>query len=1779
MSSERKSINAIPVPNLSWGLTEKEARRQKNKVRQAARRKERRKEVMREKTALYIEKWKKSSSKFESHGAKEMRKKGYDWLADKWQSICTSQSKDEGYERVFQYGENIILLFLALKDARSLTQVASILAMYVKMHLKEESLVKKMLDYIMDIFKPDGTEGEQSLWQSESGEEGWMSYIFSGWKLLRAGPLFSKVSALLSTLLAMGLMSDTKELKYSSWGMDLFRVSASKGHKTAVDLIEAILGTMKFFVERGYKCFETGSISPLFFDDDAPLQFYKDYTDFTSKFECVRLGNYDQSPWKDDNHFDLELKKITERCELIMKDASKHDRTLVARHLETLKKLRTSFELTRQSGGLRMAPYAFLIYGNSDVGKSTIANNLIVFALRQYARIEGREDEEIDANCICTLNELDQYDSDYKSHTQAVLLDDMANARMDTTGISIAPKVINFINNIPRTAVMADVESKGKIQIRPKVVCGTTNNWADWAYDASVEPLSLLRRFRLHITARVRKDYLVGETAIDGAKLKRDAEKGIYAPDAWEFDVDQARGVTQGAPGAKGVAQRVVYSPVLFKDFKGEVKEAKGIRLGELFLLVKQDMEKFISIQKSVAYSSKQIFKQGLCPCGMHPLYCSVCKNVFEEELDKTFAEAEKRFDERSEEIESHSGFESQSGYVLEQGCDPEPDIFFSWEHWMGKYPLNYFWCAIGFYLAATGKKLRPVYKIPPFWMILLLMCMVQGRLWYLPYYFWVLYLGPAYQAHNHMCFWQSVIPRVRYFYTKIKRDIEIAGTQRAFAELNYTIQQTILPPDMNPVIWESQSGVKETFDELYDEYLRGEGAWKWENWIPDASLKDLKIQYTMTYLKTRKWVKPFLQYSLLFVVASLVLYPLHFTSILGTYIVGTAAAIRQRKEYVIAQLMKSRELLPKICKTVREGIAEHGKKLFFFATALLAIYALYKSMSSLQMMSQGNDVSVHMEETNVWLAPKVEELPKAAKKDVSADQLFSASSKQQVWIKSDGHFYDGLFVDSGLLVIPGHEVPKKTVTMSIRRDGPGTMSGLNFDCKIAPEDCVSIDGADAVLVYCPRAGDRKDLFSFFPDKVTKSKVLTRMFYRNEDGTLMQDKTRVVRYGHVKTDQAEFDGPFVQYTKETFKGMCMASHIYESDSRSYFVGFHAAGQKSNMKIGALTCITSGALRRAREQLESRPTVLIPKSMGNMQTEQYDIDFTPREEIEAKSPTRFQEEGHISHFGTMPRGKVRPRSAVIISPASETVEAVTGVARQHGKPANCRKFGDDGESVPAWDPYQKFLSKAGNAYQEFDAETLEWAMLDYCKNIDDICKSPSGKQLLDKVRILSEVETVSGVDGMRFVDKMKAGTSMGWPLNKPKRDFMIELEVDDEKNVGGNTCPMTMDDDTLAIAKHARLRWLEGTRSYDCFKSCTKDEPTSLTKTKVRVFQAGPVPLGFNVRMYFLTMCHFLSMASLKSECAVGINSQGRGWHELNEFMIKFGEDRIVAGDFSAYDQHMSARMTLCAFKVFEHIAKKAGYSDEDICIMRGCATEICFPVMSLDGELIQLYGSNPSGQPLTVYLNSIVNSLYHRCVFKKIYPGFQGRFSDVVALMTYGDDCKMSVHRDYPLFNHTNIQAKFAEYGIKYTMAEKEADSVPYINHMDADFLKRKSRWQNDWCYRKSDGKLQKGLWLAMLDEKSIFKSLHCNLKSKEQSPTEVAVQCIEGAMREWWFYGEEVFNNRHEQMKEVVKRLGWENFMSPGFDDTYHQRRERWFEENEVFYADDEIVEVQESE
>jgi hypothetical protein len=1693
-------------------------------------------------------------AQFESQaGFSKLVDNGMDRLAIAWRNACM-QTSEQGFDKVLNYGENVILYLLSLKDCKTYSQFLAITTMYVKLHCADQALVAKIVDmisledfnflsgnetndifteckipqemkalpappllsfdefrkkfeneygnnpsyyniYLLKAFQIFGASASYAIkegavqmidfirWLQDQGSLVDIALISQGaiptctltrmftdkafydkqvheylhpedsplgvtmkyvkanvWNIFsrtkqayerrtqqntnvddneftsqssvisdflkginsaKNSVVAAKISSAVATLLALGFVSETKELSMSVRGLNLFRIKAAKGQKSMVDLVEILLSTMQFICERGYKCFVTKSIDPFLYDDDTAMEFQEDYLRIVTNFEYVKLGTYKGQnktcPWASENDFERDLEKVISDCREICKSASNYDRVLMLKHLERLLKVKTDFELVRTSGGLREAPFSFCIFGKSGIGKSTIVNNLMSFALQTDARVRGVKDYIVDPNSICTLNELDKYHSDYKSHIEAVLLDDFANAKGSTTQVNPTVNVINFINNVARTAIMAEADLKGKIQIKPKVVAATTNVKELEAKYYSNEPVSILRRFPLHIEARVRPDYLKdGEGAfIDGKKLAKDATEGNLFPDAWEFDCYEYYDPSQGNNG-----NNCIDRPLTYIEDNLE-KPAMKIGVSVLLKLMQQMIKNHVMIQKSVVESSKAIFDKVLCQeCGMHAEYC-ICEECEDDKI-------------------------------------PEIDDF------------------------------------------------------------------------------------------------------------------------------DSQTGIK--FENLYNEYVQPR-ILRWENFIPNDTFYKTKTQWFVTWFNSRKFFSELFKINLLAAIITFIGWPVFIAHKLMFQLAISATATRARKEYVINKLLQSRDLLPRVIQNIRDIDRETGKKIFFFASAVFAIYAaykLFKHLNSTTMDEQGNGMSVHMETNNVWLQPKIEELPKLDKASRTVvDDLHNLVVKQLVHVELGERFCNGLFVGSNMLLIPGHEIPTSTMTMKIRRDGVDVASGLNFDCMVSPADCVLLKDCDVSLVYCPRSGDRKDLLEYFPTSFTDRKILTRVLNRTPKGDIQVDRTRISEYKRVNTDKTSFIGGICKYSSPTFGGQCMSVHVFEGNT-SFIAGFHAAGV-AGTTTAAITRCTKQMIVDAKDILASRPTCVFATHSGTMITQSYGKDFTPRPVIEPKSPANFQEDMQLAHFGTMPEGRVRPKSSVIVSPASAVVTEVTGNVRQHGKPANCRKPGiDPGNPCKDWAPYQKYLSGAGNAFQEFPADVLEWAYNDYISGFDKLAQTNFGKDLLSKVRVLDDVETVSGVDGLSFVDAMKPNTSMGWPANKPKKDYLVDL-VHDPDIHKTTVCPRALDDETLRLAHDARVAWLDGHRSYDIFKTCTKDEPTKITKDKVRCFQASPVSLQFNIRKYFLTLCHFMSNASLTSECAVGINSQGKGWHEVNEHMVKFGVDRIVAGDFKAYDQHMSARMTLMAAQVFEHIAKLAGYSDEDLKIMRGASTEVSYPVMSLNGELIQLFGSNPSGQNLTVYTNSIVNSLYHRCAFRSIYLNFKGRYADVVALMTYGDDVKMSVHNDFSLYNHTNIQLEFNKQGIEYTMAEKEAESVPFIQHEDADFLKRKSRWEPSYQYVKSDGQKQQGMWLAMLDEESIFKSLHANLASKVESPQEVSVGCIEGALREWWFYGKTHFNFRHQQMMEVVEKLGWNNYMSDSFLDNYELREAKWLDRNSV--------------
>ena len=172
------------------------------------------------------------------------------------------------------------------------------------------------------------------------------------------------------------------------------------------------------------------------------------------------------------------------------------------------------------------------------------------------------------------------------------------------------------------------------------------------------------------------------------------------------------------------------------------------------------------------------------------------------------------------------------------------------------------------------------------------------------------------------------------------------------------------------------------------------------------------------------------------------------------------------------------------------------------------------------------------------------------------------------------------------------------------------------------------------------------------------------------------------------------------------------------------------------------------------------------------------------------------------------------------------------------------------------------------------------------------------------------------------------------------------------------------------------------------------------------------------------------------ELGAGTVAQSVEWGHIYEYLTAFGTDRIVAGDFGKFDKRMGSSFILYAYWIIVQFAQKAGMSDEDIQQIWCIAEDTAFAFTNFNGDLIMFLGSNPSGHPLTVIVNSLVNSLYMRYVYRQVAPHAEKeRFKQNMHLYTYGDDNIMGVRKGCDWFNHTVIATKLSEIGVEYTMA------------------------------------------------------------------------------------------------------------------------------------------------
>lgn len=214
----------------------------------------------------------------------------------------------------------------------------------------------------------------------------------------------------------------------------------------------------------------------------------------------------------------------------------------------------------------------------------------------------------------------------------------------------------------------------------------------------------------------------------------------------------------------------------------------------------------------------------------------------------------------------------------------------------------------------------------------------------------------------------------------------------------------------------------------------------------------------------------------------------------------------------------------------------------------------------------------------------------------------------------------------------------------------------------------------------------------------------------------------------------------------------------------------------------------------------------------------------------------------------------------------------------------------------------------------------------------------------------------------------------------------------------------------------------------------------------------------------------------------------------------------------------------------------------------GIAEDTAFSFANYNGDCLQFMGSNPSGHPLTVIVNSIVNALYMRYCYTLLNPDQEVKsFKKNVALLTYGDDNVMGSRVDW--FNHTAIVGVLAQIGVEYTMADKESKSVPFINIRDVSFLKRSWRWDSDV-----------GAYLCPLEEASIQKMLCINIPSKTISDEDQMLEVMTAAVNEWFYYGKDKFTLERSYLEDLAERSSLGPLLKKKPFPTWEQLYERFW-------------------
>lgn len=709
------------------------------------------------------------------------------------------------------------------------------------------------------------------------------------------------------------------------------------------------------------------------------------------------------------------------------------------------------------------------------------------------------------------------------------------------------------------------------------------------------------------------------------------------------------------------------------------------------------------------------------------------------------------------------------------------------------------------------------------------------------------------------------------------------------------------------------------------------------------------------------------------------------------------------------------------------------------------------------------------------------------------------------------------LCVRGNLYVCNNHVVTEKAHTIRVIQQAMPNQPSTDIVSPFDVTRVYRIPESDMAFFEILHIPPKKDITKLFSNPSFRGNLKAQMIIRDELGNIRI--TQIARVANRPTD-VTFDAddktgnPAYQIRGDTWQGIaltetkvgeCGSPYVSFTPMGPVILGIHYGGGKA-MMYNTVACnhITSEDIANAISRFDYTIAAAEPVLSAQSRV----VELGP---LHPKCPLRWFTSGNAMVFGSIAGHRASPKSRVASTPIAVSLLR-RGWKVEHGPPV-----------MKGWEPIRKAIAPLLECSNKMDPRILRECKEHFLKDILDKLTPED----LEDLHPVDTFDAVNGVAGVAFFDGIKRPTSAGAPWRKSKKFFYHSIPPQ-----RGLQDPIEFDDEIMERVHMIEERYRNGERWMPIFTDSLKDEPVSVKKIKekkTRVFSGAPIDFLIVGRKLYMTLCRLMCNKRLVFELAVGTNCMSKQWTDILNHLIRNDPklaQRMIAGDFGNFDKSMFSFIILLAFEILIDICKKSGnFNEEDIRSMRAYAVDTAYALHDLFNDLVMFFGGNPSGHLLTVFINSLANSLYMRYVFAVNSPDGTARdFQRYVHLITYGDDNAMSVEEDCHWFNHTIIRDTLASVGIVYTMADKEAESIPFIPLDDVSFLKRRWVWSEDL-----------NAYAAPIEEKSIRKALMCHVVSKTDDVGHQTVSATSSSAREYFMYGREKYNEMCSFFKEIL--------------------------------------------